>query len=97
MFIVCLQFWPSVHNVPGICRNYGIIYVTFSLCVCVCVYLTESFVKKILHYGSCIMLTVCSVLFKEPGITVLVRCTVTAFIINIIIGENNLVFFVSFV
>jgi len=40
-----------------------------------CVYFVESLLKKILSYSGCTLLTICSVLFKEPGITVLVRCT----------------------
>jgi len=49
----------------------------------VCVF-TDSFVKKMLYYSSSTVLTICSVLFKEPGITVLVCCTVVIFIAIII-------------
>jgi len=33
-----------------------------------------------LYYGGFMVLTICSVLFKEPGITILVCCTVIIFI-----------------
>ena len=40
-----------------------------------------------LYYSGFILLTVCSVLFKEPGITILVRYTNIILIIIIIIIE----------
>ena len=39
------------------------------------VYFAGSLWKKTLCYSGCTLLTICSVLFKEPGITILVCCT----------------------
>jgi len=39
------------------------------------VYFAELLFKKMSYYTGCTLLAICSVLFKEPGITVLVCCT----------------------
>ena len=40
---------------------------------------SESSLKKTYCYIGCTLLTICSVLCKEPGITILVCCTVIKF------------------